>query len=96
MSKLAMLWRIAWRSLGRNRGRTFLTMLGIVIGVAAVIAIVALGNGMKDHMEAEMAAVGENSIEIEPVESVAAGVRRPRAALHINDAEDMKEACPAL
>ncbi len=38
---------IAWRALGRNRLRTALTTLGVVIGVAAVIAMVALGNGAK-------------------------------------------------
>src|SRR5947207_3337235 len=52
--------RIALRALRRNKLRTVLTMLGIIIGVGAVIAMVALGNGAKSQVEARIAAMGQN------------------------------------
>jgi putative ABC transport system permease protein len=54
--------RIALRALGRNVLRTILTMLGIVIGVAAVMAMVALGNGAQAAVESEMRSAGANLI----------------------------------
>jgi ABC-type antimicrobial peptide transport system permease subunit len=54
--------RIALRALGRNILRTILTMLGIVIGVAAVMAMVALGNGAQAAVESEMRSAGANLI----------------------------------
>ena len=50
--------RLALRSLGRNRLRTFLTMLGIIIGVAAVLTMVALGTGARSAVEGEVSAAG--------------------------------------
>jgi putative ABC transport system permease protein len=54
--------RIAVRALRRNTLRTLLTMLGIIIGVGAVIAMVAIGNGAKAQVEAQIAALGQNVI----------------------------------
>jgi putative ABC transport system permease protein len=54
--------RIAIRALGRNVLRTMLTMLGIVIGVAAVMAMVALGNGAQAAVESEMRSAGANLV----------------------------------
>jgi putative ABC transport system permease protein len=59
---LTVVLRIALRALGRNVLRTLLTMLGIVIGVAAVMAMVALGNGAQAAVEAEMRSAGANLI----------------------------------
>ena len=56
--------KIAFRALRRNKMRTVLTMLGIIIGVAAVIAMVALGRGAKAQVEARIAALGQNVIQI--------------------------------
>ena len=56
--------RIAVRALRRNTLRTLLTMLGIIIGVAAVIAMVSIGNGAKARIEAQIAAMGQNVILI--------------------------------
>src|SRR5206468_9472495 len=63
MLRLATL-RIALRALRRNTLRTLLTMLGIIIGVAAVIAMVAIGNGAKAQMEARVASLGQNVIQV--------------------------------
>src|SRR5437763_17039674 len=54
--------KIAFRPLRRNKLRTVLTMLGIIIGVGAVIAMVALGRGAKEQVQARIAALGQNVI----------------------------------
>jgi putative ABC transport system permease protein len=62
MSLLTINVRLALRSLGRNRMRTLLTMLGIIIGVAAVLTMVALGTGARASVEDEVSAAGTNLI----------------------------------
>ena len=61
---LTAIFRIALRALHRNVLRSLLTMLGIVIGVGAVIATVAVGNGAKAQVEAQIATLGQNVILI--------------------------------
>jgi len=56
--------KIAFRALRRNKMRTVLTMLGIIIGVGAVIAMVALGKAAKAQVEARIAALGQNVIQV--------------------------------
>src|SRR2546426_11283976 len=56
--------RMALRALRRNKLRTVLTMLGIIIGVAAVIAMGGIGNGAKSQGEAQIASLGQNVILI--------------------------------
>jgi putative ABC transport system permease protein len=56
--------QIAVRALGRNRMRTLLTMLGVVIGVAAVIAMVALGTGARGSVETSLKSAGTNIIQV--------------------------------
>ena len=55
---------IAWRALGRNRLRTGLTALGVVIGVAAVIAMLALGNGARASMERTLRSAGTSIVQV--------------------------------
>jgi putative ABC transport system permease protein len=56
--------KIAFRALRRNKMRTVLTMLGIIIGVGAVIAMVALGKAAKAQVEARIAALGQNVVQV--------------------------------
>src|SRR6266516_5807869 len=56
--------KVAFRALRRNKLRTVLTMLGIIIGVGAVIAMVALGRGAKEVVQARIAALGQNVITV--------------------------------
>ena len=56
--------KIAGRALRRNKLRTFLTMLGIIIGVGAVIATVSIGNGAKAMIEAQIASLGQNVVQV--------------------------------
>ncbi|WP_326995220.1 ABC transporter permease [Chitinophaga sp. 212800010-3] len=66
---------IALRALQRNKLRAFLTMLGIIIGVAAVIAMVAIGQGSKESIQGQLSAMGSNMITILPSSNVSGGVR---------------------
>ena len=72
---LLMTFRIAFKALARNKMRTALTMLGMIIGVAAVIAMVALGTGARSVIEAQVKSAGTNLITISPGSMNALGVR---------------------
>jgi putative ABC transport system permease protein len=67
--------RIATRALLRNKMRSFLTTLGIIIGVAAVIAMVAIGEGASAQVEEQFAAMGTNLLIILPGSTTAGGAR---------------------
>src|SRR2546427_9372250 len=56
--------RLAIRALGRNALRTILTMLGMIIGVAAVMTMVALGNGAQDSVEQDVRSAGTNLVHV--------------------------------
>jgi len=60
------LFRIAIRALIRNRLRAFLTMLGIIIGVASVIAMLAIGEGSKESIMSSMSSMGSNMVMVQP------------------------------
>jgi putative ABC transport system permease protein len=72
---LYMTLRIAFKALGRNKLRTALTMLGMIIGVAAVIAMVALGSGAQAQIEEQVKSQGTNMITIMPGSMNTGGVR---------------------
>ena len=73
--KLTNLLRIAWRAINRNKMRTFLTMLGIIFGVAAVIAMTAIGQGSKQSIHSQIAGMGSNMIVIRPSSNITGGAR---------------------
>src|SRR6266545_4392386 len=62
--RIASTFNVAYRALRRNKMRSVLTALGIIIGVAAVIAMVGIGNGAKARIEAQIAAMGQNVVLI--------------------------------
>jgi putative ABC transport system permease protein len=62
MMRILATIKIAVRALRRNKMRTLLTMLGMIIGVAAVIAMVSIGNGAKSQIEAQIAGMGQNVV----------------------------------
>ncbi len=72
---LWVVFHAAWRALWRNKMRTLLTMLGIIIGVAAVIAMLAVGHGARLAVQASVAGLGSNVIDLEPGSSQRRGVR---------------------
>src|SRR5215813_12561149 len=61
---ILMIFRIALKALGRNKLRTALTMLGMIIGVAAVITMVALGTGAQSSIDAQIQSMGTNTIQV--------------------------------
>jgi len=67
--------KVALRALRRNILRSILTALGIIIGIAAVIAVVSIGNGAKAQVEASIANLGQNIISVFPGNFTAGGVR---------------------
>ena len=68
-------FRSAWRALAANALRSVLTMLGIIIGVGAVIAMVAVGQGATDRVQEQMQALGSNIMLVVPGGVSQAGVR---------------------
>ena len=72
---LIMAFRIALRALARNKLRSFLTMLGIIIGVGAVIAMVAVGEGAKRRVQEQIASLGTNLLVILPGTVTLGGAR---------------------
>jgi len=70
-----MTLRIALRALARNKLRSFLTMLGIIIGVGAVIAMVAIGEGAKATIRSQIASLGTNVLIVLPGTATQGGVR---------------------
>lgn len=67
--------RLAFKALRRNLLRSFLTALGIIIGVAAVIAMVSIGEGAKHQVEASFASMGTNLLIVMPGSSMSGGAR---------------------
>ena len=91
--KQRTLLRIAWQSIVKNKMRTLLTMLGIVIGVGAVIVMVAVGNGAQSQITASISSLGTNLIVVSPGSSAQGGVSQGAGTfsrLTIGDAEKLK------
>jgi putative ABC transport system permease protein len=91
--------KIALRALRRNKLRTLLTMLGMIIGVAAVIAMVGIGNGAKTQIENQIASLGENVIQIFSGSFTRGGVHSGWGAagtLTIEDAEAIQREIPGV
>ena len=89
----------ALRILSRNRLRAGLTMLGIVIGVGAVIAMVSIGQGARAVVQAQVSSMGTNVIVIMPGSTTVSGVRGGQGGavtLTVNDAAEMKKRSPLL
>ena len=90
--KVFNLLRIAWRALLRNKLRAFLTMLGIIIGVAAVITMVAIGEGSKASIRSQLSGMGSNMITIRPSsnQTVGGGARLGASGLQTLKMDDIK------
>lgn len=73
---IANLFKIAIKALGNNKMRCFLTMLGVIIGVGAVIAMLAIGEGSKSSIRAQISEMGSNMIMIMPGTEQRGGVRQ--------------------
>src|SRR5205814_4291991 len=90
-------FNVAYRALRRNKMRSVLTALGIIIGVGAVIAMVGIGNGAKAQVEAQIASLGENVILIFSGSTTSSGIRTGwggAGTLKIEDAESIRREVP--
>lgn len=90
------LFKIALRAISANKTRSFLTALGIIIGVASVITMLAIGQGSKKSIQANIAEMGSNMIMISPGADMRGGVRQDPSAmqtLKIADYESIKNEC---
>jgi putative ABC transport system permease protein len=99
MIRLLMAIKIAQRALGRNVMRSALTMLGVIIGVGAVIAMVAIGQGAHASIREKIASLGANSLIILPGSTTQGGVRYGwggRATLRAADVKAIQQECPAI
>ncbi|HUI63651.1 MAG TPA: ABC transporter permease [Bacteroidota bacterium] len=89
----------AFRALQRNKMRSFLTMLGIIIGVAAVIAMLAIGQGAQFSVEQQISSLGTNVLIVYPGSQNVGGVRMGAGAsttLTEDDANAIQKECPAV
>lgn len=92
----ANLFRIALKALSNNKFRGFLTMLGIIIGVGSVITMLAIGQGSKKSIQAEISEMGSNMIMISPGAERRGGVRMSgddMQTLKVKDFEDILSNC---
>ena len=80
--------KIALRALANNKLRGFLTMLGIIIGVASVITMLAIGQGSKRSIQEQISEMGSNMIMIHPGADVRGGVRQDASAMETLKLED--------
>ena len=99
MKHLLSSMRIAFRALQVNKLRSALTMLGIVIGVAAVIATAAIGSGAKQRIQQQIASIGSNTIIVLPGSLTSSGLRMGTGnavTLTESDARELPAQCPDI
>jgi putative ABC transport system permease protein len=97
--RIAPTFNVAYRALRRNKMRSVLTALGIIIGVGAVIAMVGIGNGAKAQVEAQIASLGENVILIFSGSTTSSGIRTGwggAGTLKIEDADAIRREVPGV
>ena len=93
------LLKLAWQSILKNKMRTVLTMLGIVIGVGSVIVMVAVGNGAQVQIQKQISSLGTNLILVLPGSSQQGGVSQGAGTfnrLTIADADKIKSGSTLL
>jgi putative ABC transport system permease protein len=92
-------FRISFRALKVNKMRSALTMLGIIIGVGAVIAMLAVGTGASKKISEQIASMGSNLLMILPGSTTAGGVRMgagTQPTLTMGDTEAIRKECPSV
>ena len=97
--KILNLFIVAYRSLNKNKVRSLLTMLGIIIGVASVIAMLAIGQGSRDSIEAQISNLGTNVIMLFPGASFRGGVASAAGeaqSIDMDDVNAIRDNCPSV
>jgi putative ABC transport system permease protein len=88
--------RIAFRALGKNKMRAGLTVLGVVIGIAAVTTMVSVGQSASELVQSQFAALGTNVIVVEPEVRRRSGVMQAEVTLTNRDSDAIAEDCPSV
>ena len=88
--------RVALQAIGANKMRSLLTMLGIVIGVGAVITMVALGTGAQQSVESQLQALGTDVLTVRPGQGWHRGVRSSSARMYLTDAYAVETGTEAI
>jgi putative ABC transport system permease protein len=99
MTELWQSLRIALRALRVNKMRSFLTMLGIIIGIAAVIAMIAVGAGARQVLSDQIASIGSNLLLVLPGSTTSGGLRGGSGSavpLTMADVRAIREECPSV
>lgn len=99
MSNLSQALRIALKALRVNKMRSFLTMLGIIIGIAAVIAMMAVGSGASYVISQQIASIGSNILLVIPGSTTSSGIRTGSGGvqtLTYDDSRAIQSECPSV
>jgi putative ABC transport system permease protein len=88
--------RIAWKALNKNRMRAGLTVLGVVIGIAAVTTMVSLGQSASSLVQGQFQSIGSNLILVIPGERNREGLRQAIVTLTARDSEAIAKDCPSV
>jgi putative ABC transport system permease protein len=97
--RLGATFKVAGRALRKNKLRSVLTALGIIIGVGAVIAMVSIGNGAKAQVQAQIASLGQNILQVFSGSITASGIRTGfggAGTLKVEDAEAIRREVPGV
>ena len=97
--KLGNLFKVAMNALRRNKMRSFLTMLGIIIGVASVITMLAIGQGSKKSIEDQISSMGSNMLFVMPGTMRMGGIQQGSSSsqrLTVSDMNAIKTECSAV
>jgi putative ABC transport system permease protein len=97
--KLGNLFKVAMSALKRNKLRSFLTMLGIIIGVASVITMLAIGQGSKKSIEDQISSMGSNMLFVMPGTMRMGGIQQGSSSsqrLTVSDMNAIKTDCSAV
>jgi len=97
--RLGSSFKVAGRALRKNKLRSVLTALGIIIGVGAVIAMVSIGNGAKAQVQAQIASLGQNILQVFSGSVTSSGIRTGfggAGTLKIEDAEAIRREVPGV
>ena len=97
--ELLLALKIALRALAVNKMRSFLTMLGIIIGIGAVIVMIAIGSGASKVISDQIASMGSNLILVLPGSITAGGIRTGAGSvptLTYDDVKAIRNECPSV
>jgi putative ABC transport system permease protein len=95
-STLGFIGRTSWSALGRHPMRAGLTMLGVAVGIAAVIALISLGEGAKQMVIQRLNTMGDNMLQIEAGNRSFKGASTPVETLTYDDVTAIRKDCPAV